>query len=227
MLKLYIGNKNYSSWSMRPWVLLKQAGIPFEEIKLRFDSFDASSDFKQKISGVNPVGKVPALDDNGFVVWDTLAIAEYAAERFPDKKLWPEDLQARARARSVCAEMHSGFGALRSACPMNIEASLPEVGQLVWRDKPAVRADVQRLVTMWSELLVQYKGPMLFGNFSIADAFFAPVCMRLKSYALPVPADITAYIQRVSALPGVKAWIDDALAENDFRDFEEPYRIKR
>ena len=89
------------------------------------------------------------------------------------------------------------------------------------------RADVQRLVTMWSELLVQYKGPMLFGNFSIADAFFAPVCMRLKSYALPVPADITAYIQRVSALPGVKAWIDDALAENDFRDFEEPYRIKR
>ena len=227
MLKLYIGNKNYSSWSMRPWVLLKQAGIPFEEVKLRFDSFDASSDFKQKISGVNPVGKVPALDDNGFVVWDTLAIAEYAAERFPDKKLWPEDLQARARARSVCAEMHSGFGALRSACPMNIEASLPEVGQLVWRDKPAVRADVQRLVTMWSELLVQYKGPMLFGNFSIADAFFAPVCMRLKSYALPVPADITAYIQRVSALPGVKAWIDDALAENDFRDFEEPYRIKR
>ena len=227
MLKLYIGNKNYSSWSMRPWVLLKQAGIPFEEVKLRFDSFDASSDFKQKISGVNPVGKVPALDDNGFVVWDTLAIAEYAAERFPDKKLWPEDLQARARARSLCAEMHSGFGALRSACPMNIEASLPEVGQLVWRDKPAMRADVQRLVTMWSELLVQYKGPMLFGNFSIADAFFAPVCMRLKSYALPVPADITAYIQRVSALPGVKAWIDDALAENDFRDFEEPYRIKR
>src|SRR2546425_3432022 len=226
MLKLYIGNKNYSSWSMRPWVLLKQAGIPFEEVKLRFDSFDASSDFKQKISGVNPVGKVPALDDNGFVVWDTLAIAEYAAERFPDKKLWPEDLQARARARSLCAEMHSGFGALRSACPMNIEASLPEVGQLVWRDKPAMRADVQRLVTMWSELLVQYKGPMLFGNFSIADAFFAPVCMRLKSYALPVPADITAYIQRVSALPGVKAWIDDALAENDFRDFEEPYRIK-
>ncbi|HEY3049766.1 MAG TPA: glutathione S-transferase family protein [Polaromonas sp.] len=227
MLKLYIGNKNYSSWSMRPWVLLKQAGIPFEEVKLRFDSFDAGSGFKQKISNVNPVGKVPALDDNGFVVWDTLAIAEYAAERFPNKKLWPEDMQARARARSLCAEMHSGFGALRSACPMNIEASLPEVGQLIWRDKPAVRADVQRLVAMWTELLAQYKGPMLFGDFSIADAFFAPVCMRLKTYALPVPADITAYILRVSALPGVQAWIDDALAENDFRDFEEPYRIKR
>ena len=230
MLKLYIGNKNYSSWSMRPWVLLKQAGIAFEEVKLRFDAFDAGSSFKQRISGVNPVGKVPALDDGGFVVWDSLAICEYLAEKFPEKNLWPQNLQARARARSLCAEMHSGFGALRSACPMNIEASLPEVGQLIWRDKPAVRADVQRLVAMWSELLAQPKNvrePMLFGDFSIADAFFAPVCMRLKSYALPVPADITAYIQRLSALPGVKAWIDDALAENDFRDFEEPYRIKR
>ncbi|MGH8806187.1 MAG: glutathione S-transferase family protein [Polaromonas sp.] len=227
MLKLYIGNKNYSSWSMRPWVLLKQAGIPFEEIKVRFDSFDANSAFKEKISGVNPVGKVPALDDGGFVVWDSLAIAEYLAEKFPEKNLWPRDMQARARARSLCAEMHSGFGALRSACPMNIEADLRDVGRLAWRDKPAVRADVERLVAMWSELLAQYKGPMLFGDFSIADAFFAPVCMRLKGYALPVPADITAYIERLSALPGVKAWIDDALAENDFREFEEPYRLKR
>ncbi|UUZ74678.1 glutathione S-transferase family protein [Polaromonas sp. P1(28)-13] len=227
MLKLYIGNKNYSSWSMRPWVLLKQVGIPFEEIKLRFDSFDANSVFKEKISGVNPVGKVPALDDGGFVVWDTLAIAEYLAERFPEKNLWPQDVKARARARSLCAEMHSGFGALRSACPMNIEADLAATGALIWRDKPAVRADVERIVSMWSELLAEHKGPMLFGDFSIADAFFAPVCMRLKSYALPVPADITAYIQRLSALPGVKAWIDDALAENDFHDFEEPYRIKR
>ena len=227
MLKLYIGNKNYSSWSMRPWVLLKQAGIPFEEIKLRFDSFDANSVFKEKISGVNPAGRVPALDDDGLVVWDSLAIAEYLAERFPEKNLWPRSVQARARARSLCAEMHSGFGALRSACPMNIEADLHEVGRLAWRDKPAVRADVQRLIAMWSELLAEHQGPMLFGDFSIADAFFAPVCMRLKSYALPVPADITAYIQRLSALPGVKAWIDDALAENDFRDFEEPYRMKR
>lgn len=227
MLKLYIGNKNYSSWSMRPWVLLKQAGIPFEEIKVRFDSFDANSVFKEKISGVNPVGKVPALDDGGFVVWDSLAICEYLAEKFPEKNLWPQDMQARARARSVCAEMHSGFGALRSACPMNIEADLRDVGRLAWRDKPAVRADVQRLIAMWSELLAEHKGAFLFGDFSIADAFFAPVCMRLKGYALPVPADITAYIERLSALPGVKAWIDDALAENDFREFEEPYRLKR
>ena len=227
MLKLYIGNKNYSSWSMRPWVLLKQAGIPFEEIVVRFDSFDAGSEFRKQISSVNPAGKVPVLDDDGFRVWDSLAIAEYAAERFPDKNLWPQGIQTRARARSVCAEMHSGFGALRAACPMNIEADLTDTGQLIWRDKPAVRADVERIVSMWRELLDERQGPMLFGDFSIADAFYAPVCLRLKSYALPVPGNVAAYIERVCALSGVKAWIDGALAENDFRAFEEPYRIKR
>ncbi len=227
MLTLYIGNKNYSSWSMRPWVLLKQAGIAFEEVMVRFDSFDADSSFKQAIAKVNPTGRVPVLTDDGFAVWDTLAIAEYLAEKFPAKQLWPQDAQARARARSVCAEMHSGFGALRSACPMNIEAALPQIGALAWRDKPAVRADVQRIVDLWSALLEQHKGPMLFGEFSIADAYFAPVCMRLRTYALPVPGHITDYIRRVCALPGVKAWIDDALAEKDFLDFEEPYRTTR
>ena len=225
MLKLYIGNKNYSSWSMRPWVLLKQAGILFEEVMVRFDSFDSTSNFKQTMAGLTPVGKVPVLADDGFVVWDTLAIAEYAAEKYPEKTLWPQDMHARARARSICAEMHSGFGALRSACPMNIEADLGAIGALVWRDKPAVRADVARIVSMWSGLLEQSKGPMLFGDFTAADAYFAPVAMRLKTYALPVPDPITAYIDRLCAMPGVKAWIDDALLENDFRDFEEPYRL--
>ena len=227
MLKLYIGNKNYSSWSMRPWVLLKQAGIPFEEVMARFDSFAPDSDFKKVIGPVSPVGKVPALVDADLAVWDTLAIAEYLAEKFPDKQLGPADVKARARARSICAEMHSGFAALRSACPMNIEASLPEIGQLAWRDKPAVRADVARLVAMWSELLAQHCGPMLFGTFSVADAYFAPVVMRLKTYALPVPGDIAAYMLRVCALPGVKAWVQGALAEHDFRDFEEPFRLQR
>ena len=225
MLKLYIGNKNYSSWSMRPWVLLRQADIAFEEIIVRFDSFDSSSSFKQTMADVTPVGKVPALVDDGFVVWDTLAITEYVAEKFPAKALWPQGMQARARARSICAEMHSGFGALRSACPMNIEAELATVGALVWRDKPAVRTDVARIVAMWSELLEQSKGPMLFGEFTAADAHFAPVAMRLRTYALPVPPEITAYIDRLCALHGVKAWMDDALLENDFRDFEEPYRL--
>jgi len=228
MLKLYIGNKNYSSWSMRPWVLLKQAQIPFEEVKLRFDSFEAGSAFKTAVNAVNPVGKVPALLDGDLAVWDTLAIAEYLAEQFPDKHLWPLDKADRARARSVCAEMHSGFGALRSHCPMNIEARLPQVGQLVWRDQHAVRADVQRLESMWRSLLEVHGGKhFLFGQFSIADAFFAPVCMRLKTYALPVAADTAAYIERVSQAPGVAAWISDALAEHDFLDFEEPYRVGR
>jgi glutathione S-transferase len=193
----------------------------------RFDSFAPDSHFKQVIGPVSPVGKVPALVDGDLAVWDTLAIAEYLAEKFPDQQLWPADIKARARARSICAEMHSGFAALRSACPMNIEASLPEIGQLVWRDKPAVRADVARLVAMWSELLAQHGGPMLFGAFSVADAYFAPVVMRLKTYALPVPEAIAAYMQRVCALPGVKAWVQGALAEHDFRDFEEPFRLQR
>jgi glutathione S-transferase len=227
MLQLYIGNKNYSSWSMRPWVLLRQAGIPFEEVLARFDSFDANSQFKATIAGISPTGKVPVLVDGDLAIWDTLAIAEYLAETYPEKHLWPQDKAARARARSVCAEMHSGFTALRGACPMNIEAHLPEVGALIWRDKPAVRADVQRLVEMWTGLLEQHGGPMLFGDFSIADAFYAPVCMRLHSYGLPVPPHIQAYVQRVRALPGVKAWIDGALAEQDFREFEEPYRLAR
>lgn len=228
MLQLYIGNKNYSSWSMRSGVLLKQAGVPFEEKLVKFDSLgDPDSEFGRTIRKVNPAGRVPALVDDGFVVWDSLAIAEYVAEKYPDKQLWPQDAKKRARARSVCAEMHSGFSALRDHCTMNIEASLPEAGAIVWRDKPAVRADVQRIVQMWAALLEEHKGPMLFGEFTIADAFYAPVCMRIKNYALPVPGHITDYIRRVCELPGVKAWIADALEEKTFVVEDEPYRAKR
>jgi len=226
MLKLYIGNKNYSSWSMRPWVLLRQAGIVFEEVRVRFDSFEADSEFKRAIGAVNPTGKVPVLVDGDLVVWDTLAIAEYVAENHPGKNLWPTEAKARARGRSICAEMHSGFTALRSHCPMNIEADLAGAGALIWRDQAGVRADVQRLADMWSALLNEHGGPMLFGRFTIADAYFAPVCMRLHAYALPVPPHVADYVQRVRALPGVKAWIDEALAEKDFLDFEEPYRLR-
>jgi glutathione S-transferase len=223
-MQLYIGNKNYSSWSMRPWVLMTQAGIPFDEVKLRFDAFTPDSKFKTAVQRLNPAGRVPVLVDDGLVVWDTLAIAEYLAERFPDKRLWPSDRRARARARSVCAEMHSGFGALRNHFGMNIEAQLPEVGERVLREEPAVRADVDRIVAMWTELLAQHGGPMLFGAFGIADAFYAPVVMRLRTYGVPLPAAISAYVDRVVALPGVAAWIADALAEHDFLPFEEAYR---
>jgi glutathione S-transferase len=227
MLKLVIGNKNYSSWSMRPWVLLKQAGIPFEEIMVPFDAFTPDSTFKKTVNALTPTGKVPVLLDGDLAVWDTLAIAEHLAEQFPGKQLWPLEKAARARARSVCAEMHAGFTPLRANCVMNIEASLADTGALIWRDEPEVRADVARLVAMWQGLLAVHGGPLLFGNFSVADAYFAPVCMRLKTYALPVPPEIAAYVARVCALPGVKAWIDEALAEHDFLDFEEPYRLKR
>ena len=194
---------------------------------VRFDSFAANSRFKATLQGLSPTGKVPLLVDGDLAVWDTLAIAEYLAERFPDKKLWPTDRAARARARAVCAEMHSGFTALRSHCPMNIEASLPEVGALIWRDQAAVRADVQRLETMWGELLDSYGGPLLLGEFSIADTYFAPICMRLTSYVLPVSPRIAAYVQQVQELPSVQDWVTDARAEADFLDFEEPYRLQR
>lgn len=227
MLQLYIGNKNYSSWSMRPWVAMRQLGIAFEEVMVRFDSFAPNSQFKQTMRALSPTGNVPLLVHDGLAVWDTLAIAEYLAETFPHAGVWPRTVADRARARSLCAEMHSGFTALRSHCPMNIEAHLPDTGALIWRDQPGVRADVQRLVEMWGALLQEHGGPMLLGQFTVADAYFAPVCMRLHTYALPVPPHIAAYVQRVRELPGVKAWIDEALAEEDFLDFEEPYRLGR
>jgi glutathione S-transferase len=225
-MKLYIANKNYSSWSMRPWVMLKQAGIPFEEVMLRFDGFDAQSKFKQGLKDINPVGKVPVLIDGDLIVWDTLAIAEYAAEKFPDKKLWPVDVASRARARSICAEMHSGFTGIRNACPMNIDAVLPEIGALAMRDNLALRNDLKRIDSLFSALLKEHKGPMLFGEFSIPDAYFAPVVMRIKTYDLPVLPETQAYMARLCNTPGVKAWIDGALAEKDFIDFEEPFRTQ-
>lgn len=225
-MQLYIGNKNYSSWSMRPWVLMTQAGIPFDEVVLRFDAFSPGSKFKTQVERINPAGRVPVLVDAGLAVWDTLAIAEYLAERFPGHQLWPADVRARARARSVCAEMHSGFGALRSHFGMNIEAVLPEVGARLLAEQPELRDNVARIVAMWSELLAEHGGPMLFGAFSIADAFFAPVVMRFRTYAVPVPPPIAAYMERVIALPGVAAWIADALAEKDFLPFEEAYRTQ-
>ena len=227
MLKLYIGNKNYSPWAMRPWVLMTQAGIAFEEVLVRMDAFTPESDFKQQLARITPAGKVPALLDGELAVWDSLAIAEYLAEKFPDRALWPRGAAARARARSVVAEMHSGFAALRGACGMNIEAQLPEVGAIVWRDRPAVRADVARLAAIWREALAASGGPLLFGDFSIADAFYAPAVLRLHTYALPVPDDVRPYMERVRALPAVQAWVAGALAEHDFLPHEEPYRVGR
>ncbi len=229
MLQLVIGNKNYSSWSMRPWVLMRHFGIAFDEIKLRFDTLTYSPDspFYRALSQYTPVAKVPVLLIDGFAVWDTLAIAEALADRHPELPLWPREALQRARARSLCAEMHAGFGALRSHCTMNIEASLPEVGRRVLAEHAGVRGDLARIDAMWTDQLAASGGPFLFGEFGIVDAYYAPVVARMRSYGLPLSAPALAYGERVWAAPGVAAWVANALAEKDFLDFEEPYRKSR
>lgn len=223
-MQLLIGNKNYSSWSMRPWVLMRQLGIPFDEVMVRFD-FDADSLFRQAVARHSPAGRVPVLvEDDGFAVWDTLAIAERLAELHPQAGVWPTAARARARARSLCAEMHSGFSSLRSACPMNIEAKLGSVGQRLMADNTGLRHDLARIEQAWDDALAASGGPMLFGTFSAVDAFFAPVCMRVLTYQLPLGAVASAYVQRVAALPGVKAWVADALEEHCWVGEDEPYR---
>jgi len=222
-MQLYIGNKNYSSWSLRPWLLMKHAGIAFDEVPLRL-SFEAGSPFKTALAAVAPSGKVPVLVDEGFAVWDTLAIAEYLAERFPEKSLWPAATKARARARSLCAEMHGGFQALRGGCPMNIEAELPEVGARLLRDEPGLVQDLARITAMWQRQFDETGGPFLFGAFTIVDAYFAPVVTRIRTYVLPVPAVVAAYVDRIFALPAMQQWVAQARAEHDFLAFDEPYR---
>lgn len=226
-MRLVIGNKNYSSWSMRPWVLMRELGIPFEETKLRLD-FAAGSPMRQALAPINPASRVPVLVlDDGFAVWDTMAIVETLHELHPGRGVWPAEARVRARARSLCAEMHAGFGDLRTHCPMNIEATLPEAGARVWAGQPGVRRDVARIEQAWADALAGSGGPMLFGAFSAADAFFAPVCLRIATYALPVSDTTRAYVDRVCARPAVAAWIADARAEQDFIAEDEPYRSSR
>lgn len=219
MYRLVVGNKNYSSWSLRAWLLMTEAGIPFDEIRLSL----FTPAFAAEIGRYSPAGRVPVLlvDDGPapLAIWDTLAIAEYLAEADPDRGLWPADRNARARARSLCAEMHAGFGALRSAMPMNVSAALPGLGWSI-----AVQDDVDRLVAMWRECLDAHGGPLLFGRFTIADAFFAPVASRFSTYAVALPDDIAAYRDRLLALPGMRAWSAAAAAETEFVADDEPYR---
>ncbi len=224
-LQLFIGNKNYSSWSMRPWVLMTELGLPFDETLVRLD-FSEGSAFRSTVGRINPAVRVPVLVDDGFAVWDTLAITEYLHEAFPQAGVWPAAARDRARARSLCAEMHSGFSALRTHCPMNIEARLPDAGARAAAREDVAR-DLARIEAMWSEALQASGGPMLFGAFSAADAFYAPVCARIRGYALPVSATVQAYIERVFALKSVRRWEAEALLERDFIAEDEPYRTRR
>ena len=215
MLELYIGSKNYSSWSLRPWLAMTHFDIPFKEIHLTL----FSAEFARVIATASPARRVPVLVEDGFAVWDSLAIVEYLAERFPDIPLWPRDRLARARARSICAEMHSGFGQLRSNMPMNLEADLTGRGWNV-----AVQKDIDRIVSMWSELLDAHGNRFLFGEFSAADAYFAPVCSRFLTYRPDLPARVLAYAQGVVALPAMQRWIAEARAAREFIPEDEPYR---
>ncbi|SDC39459.1 glutathione S-transferase [Cupriavidus sp. YR651] len=218
-MKLVIGNKNYSSWSLRPWLLLRHAGIAFEEIPVRLSTKEFSSD----VARFSPAGKVPVLVDDGVTVWDSLSISEYVAERFPEKSLWPADPATRALARSVCAEMHSGFGDLRSQMPMNVTAVLPGCGWNV-----AVQRDVDRIAAIWEDLRARYgaEGPFLFGKFSVADAFFAPVVSRFATYGVHLPDAAKAYADFMLALPAMQEWISAAGEERDFLADDEPYRTE-
>jgi len=226
-MKLYIGNKNYSSWSMRSGVLLAAFGIPFEEVKLRFD-FTPGSQWHTVIRGVSPTKRVPVLvESDGFAVWETLAIAEYVAERHPEHAVWPRDAKSRSLARSLCAEMHAGFGRLRTVCPMNIEVFFPDIGARLWAEDEALRADVARLDEAWSEALKASGGPFLFGGFGAVDAYFAPVAVRLSRFGLPVSECAAAYRDALLAHPAVEDWIADAMREQHYVVEDEPYRKSR
>ncbi|QSN61138.1 glutathione S-transferase family protein [Caballeronia sp. M1242] len=201
-MKLVIGDKNLSSWSMRPWVLLRHFGIPFDEALIRL----GQPGTKAKILDVTPSGKVPCLiTDSGETVWESLAIMETLAERYPQHALWPRDAAARAHARSISAEMHAGFADLRQNMPMHITTREPGIGAT-----PGTLADIARIDAIWTGCLAQSNGPFLFGDFCIADAMFAPVVMRFNSYAPAISEGAREYAARVTALPAVAAWIDDA-----------------
>jgi glutathione S-transferase len=215
-LKLAIANKNYSSWSMRPWVLLKQAGIEFEEIQLKFSE-------EGKVAGIEPYSptrQVPVLIVDGAPVWDSLAICEAVAELFPQLQLWPADARARQIARSICAEMHAGFRNLRGAMPVNIRASLPGKGM-----GAGVQQDIDRIVEIWQSCRARFggDGELLFGQFTIADAFYAPVATRFLTYAVPVPAAAQRYADALLALPAVQEWMAQARRETEFVRADEPY----
>jgi glutathione S-transferase len=206
-LKLAIGNKNYSSWSMRPWLALRANDIPFEEIFIPL--YTGAAD-KQKILDVTRSGKVPALVDGDITVWDSLAIIEYLAERFPQARLWPEDRADRAHARSISAEMHSGFMALRNECPMNLHRPIKPVAL-----SDDARANIARVQEIWGECRRRHgkSGPFLFGAFSGADAMFAPVVYRFHTYAIEVTPGVADYMKAMLEHPAVQEWTGAGLAE--------------
>src|SRR5882724_2069817 len=206
-LKLVIGNKNYSSWSMRPWLALRANNIPFDEVFIPLYTGEAD---KKRILSFTHSGKVPALIDGDVTVWDSLAIIEYVAERFPQTRLWPEDPARRAHARSISAEMHSGFAALRYECGMNLRRPVGAIPL-----SADARANIARIEQIWVECRARYgkRGPFLFGTFGAADAMFAPVVHRFRTYAIEVTPQLRDYMDAMLSLPAFQEWTRAGLAE--------------
>jgi glutathione S-transferase len=206
-LQLVIGNKNYSSWSMRPWLALRASNIAFEEVFIPLYTGDAD---KQRILSFTHSGKVPALIDGDVTIWDSLSIIEYVAERYPEARIWPDDRARRAHARSVSAEMHSGFMALRNECGMNLHRPVGAVAL-----SADARANVARIQQIWIECRERYGklGRFLFGAFGGADAMFAPVVHRFRTYAIEVAPEAQAYMDTMMALPAFRQWTREGLAE--------------
>ena len=196
-LTLYIGNKNYSSWSLRPWIAMRSLDIDFEEKLVPFDMAAGNPDF----AAFSPTNKVPVLQHGTHRVWESLAIIEYLAELYPDNMLWPRDRAARAHARAVSCEMASGFSSLRTECPMNMRRPPGAIAV-----SEGTRRDVARIEALWADCLERYGGPFLFGGFGGADAMYAPVVNRLDIYCLPVSVSSRAYMDRIKALPAWQEW---------------------
>lgn len=209
-LTLVIGNKNYSSWSLRPWLAMKVAGIGFDEIRIALDRPDT----KASILAHSPSGKVPCLIDGELRVWDSLAICEYVSETYAGGALWPADRARRALARAAAAEMHSGFTAVRSQMPMDIRSRDPERGRAA-QQSAEVTAEIARIRVLWTGCLQRSGGPFLCGAFSIADAFYAPVVTRFATYGVELPPELSAWGERILALAPMQQWIDAAHAETE------------
>lgn len=205
-LTIYLGNKNYSSWSLRPWLALKRTTVDFDEVVIPL--YQPGS--RETILKYSPSGRLPALRHGDVVVWDSLAICEYLAESFPTFGLWPKDAAARAVARSVSAEMHSGFAALRQQFPMNIRSSFPGRGVT-----PEAQADINRVMSIWRDCRTRFGagGDFLFGPFTIADAMFAPVVTRFRTYKIELEREADAYCETILALPAMQEWA--AAAKNE------------
>lgn len=210
--RLIIGNKNYSSWSLRAWLLMAEAGIEFDEIRIPMDT----ATFKEEVLRFSPAARVPVLLLDEQPVWDTLAIAETVAEHWADKGLWPDDAMARAHARSICAEMHAGFSVLREAMPMNCRA----MGRKVALPEP-LTAEIDRIFDIWSDCRQRYGGGWLFGRFGVADAMYAPVVLRFRTYGINLPDSARAYPERLLESEALQNWLLAAESETEVLESEE------